>query len=563
MSNNSDIGWLDKSKVDATLRKLKERKHPRRRSADKATSSQDEQHEEFVDLFGAPQPTPETPKSSENQSYVIAPESVADNPAPAPHHDATVAAPAARPDTAQTTSSTASEQTVAAEEPAPRRSTTPTAKLGITPDIPDEYTDPVAEAQLTPTPHASARPTTQEAPPQPDSTRPPNQLTATLETTPVSAYELGEETEPSEDLSERFKDAFDVLRTSDPSHPSHRTVTAEIRPSLHDHELRSHDELSIPQPPAPSRDRSQDLSLQSTGADNTPQASRADDLQLHAAEPSTPFQQQRTPFDDDDALSLPAHDLDLSIKTRPTAASAFEPTLPTEQPSEDLVFEAGDFHDDLTTGPNLATQNPETKNLATKHLEDMLLPEVEQHDIEPPSKTTSDVTQLGDTQPIERPTDDAQDYTRPEHAFVPKIHSQILKTVRLRNAPDPSDFETLYLWLQAVHTWIKSTETSATKFLVADHAGLSLLETDIDDDTVARAVATRRSMVELNHAVDQNDSGFTVFRQKEDAYMNLVWAPSDHGIITVGILSDHVYPDDRLSTLEEKLVRGIDTLPFI
>lgn len=544
MSNNSDIGWLDKSKVDATLRNLKGHKRSRRRSTDQGAAEKGEQPEDFVDLFGVARPSPGQSTARENQSYVATPEPTPDN-TTASAEQAALPEPAHSPASSQTATTTDAQTT--------RRPTTPTAKLGITHDIPEEYTDPSAEARLTP----GAHPQAQAATPQTEQ-RPSSKLTATLETTPVAANEPDEHSAPSPDLSERFKDAFDVLRTSDTTHPAHRTVTAEITPTFSDHQVSDHDALSLAHTAEHTAYDPQDLSLESTGPDNAPRSAAPDDLQLYDSEPfssHTPQKQTHehgagTHFDDDDALSLPAHDLDLSIQTSSSTLGEFPPATDAPQHGADLVFAADEFSDEQSAAQNLAT-----KSLATQHLEDMLLPHVE------PSSDTVGATQIGDPQPMEHQSDD--DYARPEHAFVPKIHSQILKTVRLRNAPDPKDFQTLYLWLQEVHTWIKNTETSSTRFLVADHAGLSLLDTDIDDDTVARAVAIRRSMAELHEGGEPNASGFTVFRHQEDAYMNLVWAPSDHGIVTVGILSDHVYPDARLATLEEKLVRGIDTLPFI
>lgn len=552
MSNNSDIGWLDKSKVDATLRNLKDRKRVRRRTTDTPSEASDAP-EEFVDLFGVSKPTPIQTQRSQSPSYIKpadpVPEQTTEQRVPA--------TPAAStPPTVQPAATSPATPTIPAVTTAPATPETPAAATTpTTPVAPTASTVPTTE---TPARRQTTAPTstlvaTQETttipdalpestPPQSVTTsasnqRPAQQLTATVETTPIVAHEPDDGPTAAEDLSDRFKDAFDVLRASDPSHPTPRTDTAEIRPLSPSQPAAEPEDLALEH--TTSSAPAQDLSLQSAGRDQTARAPSSDDLQLHDVAPSASFTPKPTDDvdsdDDDDAVSLPAHDLDLSIQTTASPIDAFEQTTETPVASDEIVFDVEDFTDEQSTSQRLTAQ----------YLDEMQL-------------TSGTARSDADTD-----EQTSGDHTTPEHAFVPKIHSQILKTVRLRNAPDPTDSETLYRWFQEIHNWIKNTETSATQFLVADHAGLSLLDTGIDESTVARAVAIRRSMAELHDGGDANTSGYTVFRNQEDKYMNLVWAPSEHGTITVGILSDHVYPDARLATLEEKLVRGINTLPFV
>lgn len=515
MSKN-DIGWIDKNEVSDAVRALKDRQRKRRR---RGPSQQSETNEDgtYVDLLGETKASPfATPTAPEESGFIERP--ATQEPAPA--------TPRATPPPAQPAA----------------RTTTPTEKIISSPQILDEVDDAGPAIPGSRPAQDSTRDRQHTAPVQ-------QRVTATLETTPTSAEE------PEQDLDLRFKDALDVLRSADPSHPQERQPKEPQPPTqipastLHDapDELRLTDTIETERVEAPA----EDLQL---GADTaqTPTQPTSDD---HALELQAPPIEPQTPdalHDDQDALSLPAHDLDLSLRASNSLPTQ-EDQSDTRDLSDDLVFESDDFQDeddtqgdislpevDVDTDDPVETADP-SLDLSASALEDLL----------PQPNEGKEPTVPGRQTP-----------TTPEHAYVPKIHSQILRTVRLKNAPNPEDSASLHAWFKALHTWITNAEASATQFFVADQAGLPLLDTDVPENTVAVAVATRQSMSDLQTQNVQTGSGYTVFRHNEDRYMNLIWAPSQHGIITLGMISDHVYPDERLASFEGKLLRAIDRLPF-
>lgn len=531
--SKSDIGWIDKDQISDTLRTLKRRQRPRRSNEPSA------EDDTYVDLLGQTQSTapdastddteslllPDTAQTSTAQTSTAQPQPTVPRTAPTPP-----AAPARTP--VQHVASTTPTPPPAAAAPSsstPARSTTPTAKLVTTPNALEDE-----PAQSTPSSGEPVIPGTRPSTDAPSQSPAQPRQTTTLETTPTRAQEADDA-----DLSARFQDAFDVLRSADQHRLQDRHPTAEITPTSPAHRS-SDDDLSLDAPTLPAAAdaaaSSSDLTL--AHRETAPHAAapaRSEDLTLR--DTSTPATSADTSAraHDDDALSLPGHDLDLSIHTSSPRVPSYDDGQDTQDLSGDLVFESEDFVDEQS---NHKTQEID----APLHIPD---PEDDPHVHESTGQ---------------EPHADAP--PKPEHAFVPKIHSQILKTVRLRTAPDPAQHESVYAWFKALHAWIQNAEAPATQFLVADHAGLSLLDTGVDPHTVAVAVATRKSMGDLREGDQKNAAGYTVFRHTSDCYMNLVWAPSPHGMLTLGIISDHVYPDERLAAFEEKLIRGLETLPF-
>lgn len=507
-----DIGWIDKDKISDTLRSLKDRQRTRR---PRTSPSESGEQDTYIDLLGEQKPTALASPADEPDSGLLLPDP----------HTSTASipdkfAPSAAPETS--TPDTGG------------RSNTPTAKLVTTPNTSDEYTQP-NEQDIPPRGEPripGARPIQSHAP---ASTAYPRDTT-TLETTPTRAQEPDQP-----DLALRFQDALDVLRSADEHRLQDRFPTAEIHPTQ---ETSGDLSLNAPEPsPVQSQARIPDLALRATGEDNTATPKADEDLHLVATDAASPAPTTNHDAfeEDDEPFSLPAHDLDLSIHPSAPRVSTYDDSPDTQDLSDVLVFESEDFADD-------ASSTADSTFSAT-----LQIPDPNQEPVAP-----SDTRIPTDGNPTGPGATDV-----PEHTYVPKIHSQILKTVRLRTAPDPAHSDTLYEWFQALHTWIQNTEAPSTQFLVADRSGLSLLDTGVDEYTVAIAATTRKSISDLKDSNHKNSSGTSVVRHANDRYLNLIWAPSPHGIITLGMVSDEIYPDERLASFEEKLVRAIASMPFI
>lgn len=521
MSKN-DIGWIDKNKVSDAVHTLKERQRSRRRRRGPSPKESGDESQ-YVDLFG------ETQRSPLHQ-------------AEAPQEDGFIPSPSAPPTRAhsapQKPPAPAPTSTGHAET---QRTTTPTEKIISSPSILDEADAPEPTIP-------GARPTASRKATAPVQSR----LTATLETTPTTAQE------PDQEPDLNFQDALDVLRSGDPSHPQERPAedrlpTADLpMPTLRgedDDALRLTDTIETEQ--LSPQEAMADLQLQMTDEEHSA-PTQDDDAPLTLKDTSLPQESARPQLDDeDDALSLPAHDLDLSLRTN-RSLTITEDHSDTRDLSDDLVFESDDFQDEESADQEeiaLPDVNVDTDD-APQEDGDVALP-LSASALEDLARGEADAPAPGRKTPA-----------APEHPYVPQIHSQILRTVRLKNAPNPEDSETVHAWFQALYDWIQNAEAPATQFFVADQAGLPLLHTGVDEHTTAVAVATRKSMSDLQKHNVQTGSGYTVFRHNDDRYMNLIWAPSQHGIITLGMISDHVYPDERLASFEGRLLRAIERLPF-
>lgn len=540
-----DIGWIDKDKMDDTLRSLKERQRKRRTRTPQSTASEEET---YTNLLGEEKASglPSANKEAQESSLLLPESAHAPETAAQPAAAASTAAGTQQRDAARSTAPSAITQPIrppaAPETPAStgtsERSTTPTAKLVTTPNVSEEYTDP---AQQNLEPRGEPRiPGTRPAATHTAAYTTHQRDTATLETTPTRAQEPDDS-----DLALRFQDAFDVLRSADSHRPQDRYPTHEITPTPeHAGDL----ELGDNTPSKPSKaPAGADLALQSTGDDNQAAPRAFEDLQLEATDTFSdlPTSAPSAVDEDDEPFSLPAHDLDLSLQTSAQRVPAMDDTPDTQDLSDVLVFESEDFADDHSA-------STDTQPTAPLHIQDL----GEQTSIAPEATVAT-------TSPSADPAQELTFEQTPEHPYVPKIHSQILKTVRLRTAPDPAQSDTLYQWLQAFHTWIQNAESPSTQFLVADASGLSLLETGADPHSVALAAATRQTVSEQKPLHEQNAAGFTAVAHEGDRYMNLVWSPSQHGTITLGIISDQAYPGDRLAGFQEKLSRAIASMPFI
>lgn len=147
-------------------------------------------------------------------------------------------------------------------------------------------------------------------------------------------------------------------------------------------------------------------------------------------------------------------------------------------------------------------------------------------------------------------------------ASAPKIVPQLLGTLRWRQLPAFDGFSSLLEWLQGVADWVVTIEPD-TEVFVADESGLGLIRTAVSDDVIAISVAMRQSMAILHRLHDESAPGFTVFRHDSNRYMNMLWIPSPHGVVTLGILSRETYPDDRLEALLQHFNKALAGLPFI
>ncbi len=144
----------------------------------------------------------------------------------------------------------------------------------------------------------------------------------------------------------------------------------------------------------------------------------------------------------------------------------------------------------------------------------------------------------------------------------PMIYSQVLRTIKMRAAPSPRDYDTVMNWIEGVNKWVKSINVDATDFFVGDDAGLPLLNTGVEPQIVAVAIALRKSLHDVHELHDKQSTQYTAFRHDNDRYINLVWANSKYGVITLGLISANVSPDVQLESLQEKLHEALNTLPF-
>lgn len=130
-----------------------------------------------------------------------------------------------------------------------------------------------------------------------------------------------------------------------------------------------------------------------------------------------------------------------------------------------------------------------------------------------------------------------------------------------RDAPLPSASVSVLSWLEQMRLWSESIEPDSL-FFVADEGGLPLMTTGVSTTEIAVAVAMRQSIASLQALNHEEAPGFTVYRDSSGRYAHLLWAPSDYGIITVGVLSVHVQEDARLAVFSERLVAALKNLPL-
>lgn len=144
----------------------------------------------------------------------------------------------------------------------------------------------------------------------------------------------------------------------------------------------------------------------------------------------------------------------------------------------------------------------------------------------------------------------------------PKIEEGLLASLRFKNSPPPKDYPSVLYWLEALAAWCMDAGLVDGLF-VADESGLGLINTTISEGEIAVAVAMRQSMATLHRLHNEEAPGFTAFRHGAKQYMNLLWTPTNHGVLTVGILSEAPQHDERLTLLLERLIRAVETLPLV
>lgn len=244
------------------------------------------------------------------------------------------------------------------------------------------------------------------------------------------------------------------------------------------------------------------------------------------------------------SISLPPDELDLSLRDSLISRAAIQPISETMDLSDELTFDEDDF-DDLP-----ASEEPDTLEPAVSE---------ESH---PPVALAFEHA--------DAPADPHPPYTPPTLPKAPEAPATPAPTptpapreaLPWDEAPRPHGARSSLEWLGHLRDWIAS-HSENTALFVGDESGLSLLETSVSDDVIAISVALRQAMANLHKLHNENAPGFTALRHDQQRYLNMLWAPSDHGVISVGIISDEVFPDARLSALSAQLTEAIEQLPLI
>lgn len=146
----------------------------------------------------------------------------------------------------------------------------------------------------------------------------------------------------------------------------------------------------------------------------------------------------------------------------------------------------------------------------------------------------------------------------------PRIATDLLAAIRWRPMPAPDQSETVLDWLHAVCAWLQDQGDILGAF-AADEAGLAITPSHIPSEAIALGVAMRQTMQRVHevHGTQDDATSHSIYRQTTRRYMHLAWTSSDHGVITIGVLTEKPLVEGQMDMLSRLLATAVTTRPFV